>query len=67
MGGRRQLLPWGIYEVQDDRIEGAGSCEASNTDNRIHIITNNIWRAYSELWYGPQTISNAACDFSTRK
>jgi len=67
MGGCSQLLPWDNYEVWVCWIEGSGSCQAPNTHNFSHTISDNIWKAYADSWYRPRTIANASSDFSTRK
>jgi len=67
MGGRAWLRWWAEYEVQNDLIEGAGSCEPPTSHDCIHTITDHIWIVYADLGYHPRTITNAKCDFSTGK
>jgi len=67
MWGGGRLLLRERYEVQEDWMEGSGSCEAPNRHDCCHTITDNIWRAYVGCWYPPRIITNAASDVLTGK
>ena len=67
MGGRGRLLPWEIYKVWDDWIEGSGCCEAPNRYRCSDTIIDNILRAYAGSSYHHWAITKAACADSAGK
>jgi len=65
MEGRSRLLPWQRYKVQDNWIQGSGSCDSPNRNDSSHTVTDNICRAYAGSWCCAWTIPNATSDIST--
>jgi hypothetical protein len=67
MGGHSGLRTCKRYEIPNGRIEDSGSCQSPHRLNYSPTITDKIWNAYADAWYGPQTNRNHTRVFSTRK